>query len=99
MGVLVLKLAVVRRVKVGTLSQSSSIPATCLKPLAQSCSSRVRLGKPGADFDNGQDPNALQLASGTGLALMSCCEGATGSGDNGTGVVLALKVLQQWHSD
>jgi len=59
----------------------------------------VRLGKPGAGFTDGREPNALQLASGNGLALMCCWEGATGNGDTEAGVVLALKVLQQWHSD
>ena len=76
-----------------------TLPATCLKPVAQSCSSRVRLGKPGADFMDMRDPAALQLALGTGLALMCCCEGATCNGDNEAGAVLALQVLQQWHSD
>ena len=89
MTVLVLTLATVRHGKVGALSQSSSIPATRLKPLAQSCSSKVRLGKPGAGFTDGREPNALHMASGTGLILMCCCEGATGSGSNEAGVVLA----------
>ncbi len=99
MTVLLLMLTAVRHGKMGTLLQNSIVPATRLKPVAQSCSSRVRLGKPGADFNDGRDPNALQLASGTGLALMCCCEGATGNGDNEANVVLALTVLQQWHSD
>jgi len=89
MTVLVLMLIAVRRGKMGTLLQSPSIPATILKPLAQSCSSRVRLGKPGAGFNDGRDTNALQFASGNGLVLMCCCEGATGNGGNEAGVVLA----------
>ncbi len=82
-------LAAIVHGKVGTLSQSFTIPATRLKPLAQSCSSRVRLGKPGAGFNDGRDTNALHFASGTGLVLICCCEGATGNGGNEAGVVLA----------
>ncbi len=94
MTVLVFMLTACRHGEVGTLLQNSSIPATCLKPLAQSCSSRVRLGKAGALFTDGRELDALQLASGSGLALMCCCEGATGSGEDEAGAVLALKVLQ-----
>lgn len=89
MTVLLLTLTAIRHGELGTLLQSSSIPAIRLKPLAQSCSSRVRLGKPGAGFDDRWDANAMQPASGIGLALMCCCEGTAGNGCNAAGVVLA----------